>query len=211
MKPRKLVYGVGVNDADYSVTKAEVIGYVDGKRKQKRVWKCSYYPTWSRMLERCYSARYQECNPTYIGCTVSDEWLTFSRFKSWMEMQKWKGLQIDKDLLFVGNKLYSVKTCIFVPPMVNSFVLDNGAARGEWMIGVDWCKQTGKFRASCRNPFTKKTENLGRFTCEQQAHEAWRKRKNELAHELAAIQTDPRVAKALIARYSKPQVIENGV
>lgn len=36
----------------------------------------------------------------------------------------------------------------------------------------------------------------------QEAHEAWLKRKLELAHLLAAEQEDPRVAEALINRYS---------
>lgn len=75
----------------------------------------------------------------------------------------------------------------------------------EMLIDVVLDKRTGKFRAQCSNPFTKKLEHLGLFTSEQEAHEAWRKRKLELAHELAAIQTDPRVAKALIEHYSKPQ------
>lgn len=208
MKPKKLVFGVGNNDADYSVAKTEVVGYVGGKQKRKLVWKCSYYRAWVDMLGRCYSAKYQECRPTYAGCSVSDEWLTFSNFKDWMEKQKWEGMQLDKDLLFEGNKIYRPETCVFVTQMVNSFTIDSGAARGEWLIGVDWHKPSEKFRASCSNPFTKKREHLGLFTCEQKAHEAWLKRKLELAHELAAIQTDRRVAKALINRYSKPYIDE---
>ena len=35
MKPKKLIYGIGINDSDYSVAKTEVIGHVDGKRRQK--------------------------------------------------------------------------------------------------------------------------------------------------------------------------------
>ena len=31
---KKLVFGVGVNDAGYVVQQFETIGYVDGKRKQ---------------------------------------------------------------------------------------------------------------------------------------------------------------------------------
>jgi len=54
----------------------------------------------------------------------------------------------------------------------------------------------------CSNPFTRKGENLGYFTCEEEAHQAWLKRKLELAHLLAAEQTDTRVAKALIERYT---------
>lgn len=202
MKVEKLVYGVGRNDADYVVDKKETIGYVDGKQKQKKVWGCPYYQTWIDMLKRCYSAKHQERQPTYKDCSVSTEWLTFSVFKRWMEKQQWEGLQLDKDLLIEGNKVYGPDTCVFVSQTVNKFINDRGNDRGEWLVGVDWHKQTEKFRAQCSNPFTKKVEHLGLFTCEQEAHNAWLKRKLELAHELAAIQTDERVAKALIDRYT---------
>ena len=86
--------------------------------------------------------------------------------------------------------------------MVNTFTIDRGAARGEWLIGVIWNKSAEKFQSTFGNPFTKKSEHLGYFTHEQEAHEAWLKRKLELAKELAAIQVDPRVAEALINRYS---------
>ena len=119
--------------------------------------------------------------------------------------QDWEGKQLDKDLLFEGNKIYSDEKCVFVTQTVNKFTIDNGAARGKWLIGCCWDKRTGKFRARCRNPFTRKQESLGLFTTEQQAHEAWKARKLELAKELAAIQIDARVAKALIDRYSKQQ------
>lgn len=193
------MYGIGINNADYVVTKFEAID----KQKKKLVWACPYYQAWKSMLERCYYAKYQERQPTYIGCTVSKEWLTFSNFKAWMEKQDFVDKHLDKDLLFEGNKVYSPETCVFVSGMVNMFTNDSGATRRKWLIGVYWCKQTDKFRAQCRNPFTKKQEKLGLFTCEQEAHEAWLKRKSELAKELAVIQTDPRVAEALINRYPK--------
>ena len=205
MKPKKLVYGVGINDAGYVVEKRETIGYVDGKQNQKTVWVCPYYQVWVNMLRRCCYAKFQERNPTYKGCSVAEEWLTFSAFKQWMEKQDWEELQLDKDLLFEGNKVYSASTCVFVTPAVNLFTNDCRASRGEWLIGVDWHKASQKFRANCHNPFTKKLEYLGLFTSEMEAHRAWKKRKLELARELAAIQTDQRVAKALIDRYSNSQ------
>lgn len=202
MKPKKKVYGVGINDADYVTQKMETIGYVNGKQKQRLVWKCPYYQAWKSMLKRCYSKKHQDEYTTYKGCSVSEEWLTFTRFKIWMEKQDFEGMHLDKDLLFEGNKVYSANTCVFVSPMVNTFTNGQGLKRGEWLIGVHWDKAEEKFQASCGNPFTKKNEKLGRFTCEQQAHNAWLKRKLELAHELAAIQTDQRVAKALILKYT---------
>ncbi len=206
MKPRKLVYGIGINDADYAVRKNETIGYyVNGNRKRKQVWICPYYRVWHSMLQRCYYAKYQEHYPTYKGCSVSEEWLTFSSFKDWMEDQDFEGMHLDKDILFEGSKVYSAETCVFVAPVVNTFINDQKPSRGDWMIGTYWNKREGKFVAQCRSPSTKKQEYLGLFTTEKEAHNAWIKRKLELAHELAAIQTDPRVAKALIDRYSKPQ------
>ena len=198
----RLVYGVGINDVDYVVQKWETIGYVNGVRKQKRVWICPYYRVWAGMLMRCYSTKYQERNPTYKGCNVSEEWKRFSNFRKWMMTQDWEGKQLDKDLLFEGNKIYSAETCVFVSPMVNAFVNDKSNDRGEWLIGVCWDKEGGKFKSRCRNPFTKKQEYLGLFTCEQEAHKAWLKRKLELAYLLAAEQTDERVSKALVERYT---------
>ena len=205
MKQKKLIYGVGINDVDYVVAKFEFLGRVDGKQKKKALWRCPYHQAWVSMLTRCYSTKLQERSPTYRGCSVSEEWLTFSNFKSWMEKQGFEGKHLDKDLLFEDNKVYSAETCVFVTPLVNTFTTETKASQGGWMVGVCLDKALEKFVAQCRNPFTKKNEYLGLFTNEQQAHDAWLKRKLELAHELAAIQTDQRIAKALIDRYSKPR------
>lgn len=199
---KSLVHGIGINDSDYLTEISRYIYDQDGVRKRKRIWMCPYFQVWQNMLMRCYSAKCQERWPTYKGCSVSEEWKTFSNFRAWMVKQDWEGNHLDKDLLFEGNKIYSEDTCVFVTQMVNKFTLDSGAARGEWVIGVYWNKGVGKFMSRCCNPFTKKQEFLGHFPIELEAHNAWLKRKLELAHELAAIQTDERVAKALIARYT---------
>ena len=197
-KRNKLVFGVGVNDADYNVYEHAV---VDGK--DKIVWTCPFYRTWKNMLVRCYSEKYQLKRPTYKGCSVCEEWLTFSNFKAWMEQQDWGSKHLDKDLLKEGNKLYCPDYCIFVDQMINSFVTDRVNARGEYMIGVDWNKASGKFRSQCRNPFTRKGETVGLFTNELEAHLAWKKRKHELACMLAESEycNDTRLAEALRTRY----------
>ena len=187
----KLVCGVGLNDADYPVQPE-----INGKQI-----KCPFYRVWESMLNRCYSRKYQANKPTYTNCTVYDEWLKFSNFKSWMEQQDWQDKQLDKDLIFAGNKIYSPDKCVFVDRVTNTFVIDSGASRGEWPIGVNFFKPNGKFIARCCNPFTKKRESLGYFACPEQAHQAWKTRKHELALQLAEIQSDPRVAAALKTRY----------
>ena len=193
MKKSKLVFGVGTNDADYFVCKHE---------NRKQVWMCPYYRTWTSMLGRAYNDKLKKRYPTYEGATVCEEWHSFMCFRAWMETQNWEGKQLDKDLLVRGNKVYSPTTCVFVDKVVNTFLNDSAAARGEWPIGASWCERGNKFRGMCRNPFTKKYEYLGSFTCPQQAHLAWKKRKHELACQLADIQTDQRVAEALRTRYN---------
>lgn len=188
--------GVGLTDADYAVTRRVKEG---GKRKI--VWICPYYRTWSSMLQRCYSGKFAARCPTYADCEVCDEWLTFSTFKSWMEAQDWEGMQLDKDLLLPGNRVYSPGTCVFVSGPMNLFLTDHGSARGEWPIGVAVALRPDRFVAHCNNPFTRKLEHLGVYSTPEEAHEAWRKRKHELACQYADMQTDTRIAQALRSRF----------
>jgi len=201
MSRRGLVYGVGINDADYPVDIREDLPKVDGKRKRRTVWMCPFFWTWRGMLARCYSENQQSKRPTYKGCTTYEPWHRFSTFKSWMEKQDWEGNVLDKDILFRGNKVYSPETCVFISPSLNSFLVEAGAVRGKWPIGVCWSKKDHKFRAACGNLFLGKRVHLGSFDCPQKAHQAWLVYKTNLARELAKEQSDPRVGKALIERY----------
>lgn len=190
-KIKRVLLGIALNDSDYNVRST-----INGKA----IW-CPFYLRWTNMIGRCYSKKHHTRMPTYIGCTVCEEWLTFSNFKRWMESQDWKGKEIDKDILVKGNKVYSPSTCVFVDKATNYFALDSGATRGAFMIGVSFFKRDANFKAQCRNPFTKKNEHVGYFKDELLAHQAWRKRKHEIACQLADLQTDERVANALRTRY----------
>jgi len=196
---KRLVYGVGINDADYPVRKLITLGYENGKRKQEQVWICPFYQKWKNMLQRCYSKKQTTENRTYKGCTVCEEWLTFSNFRLWMERQDWKDKHLDKDILFPGNKIYSPETCVFVDQKVNIFLIERNASRGDYMIGVCWRKDCSKFQAWCN--INGKQKHLGYFNSELEAHKAWLAFKLKLAYKLASEQTDPRIAKALIERY----------
>ena len=198
----KLVWGVGVNDLGYRVHVMEDVTKNGGKRIQKSVFICKYYTAWRNMLERCYSKKYLESYKSYIGTRVCNEWLYATAFKKWMEQQDWSGKCLDKDIIVPGSKLYSPDTCAFVLNATNLFVTASDASRGDYPVGVHLCKRTGKYRAQCRNPFTGKRENLRLFSTPEEAHEAWRKRKHELAQLVAATESDPRVVEALKKRYS---------
>lgn len=202
-KVRKLVCGVGINDADYIYKTWETLGFINGKRKTRVTWICPFYSRWKHMITRCYSERQQKVQPTYLGCSVCEEWLTFSKFKSWMETQDWEGKELNKDLLVKGNRIYSVQTCIFVSKIVNRFLNGNGSQRGKYQLGVSLEGYTGKFKAQCRNPLTNKKEYLGLFESEIKAYEAWLARKQELATLLAGQQMGERVAQALINYYKQ--------
>jgi hypothetical protein len=205
----KLVYGVGVNDLGYRVHVQEYVTENGGKRIRKTVFQCKYYEAWTGMLERCYSKKYLERKPSYIGTSVCNEWLYASAFKKWMEQQDWRDKCLDKDIIVPGSKLYSPDTCAFVLNATNLFVIASDASRGDYPIGVNLCKRTGKYQARCGNPFTRKQEHLGYFSTPGDAHEAWRKRKHELAQLVAARESDLRVVEALKKRYSFEDLVFN--
>lgn len=191
----KLLYGVGANDADYVVSQ-----YKRVNGKVVKVWACPLYLRWANMIRRCYSPKYLATRANYIGCKVCDEWLTFSNFKKWMETQDWNGKDLDKD--HISNQgVYSPDNCVFLDPLVNNFIIDAASIRGNYPVGVSFNKYHGKFTAKCNNPFVGKTEYLGYYLTAGDAHLAWKKRKHELACQLADLQTDERVAKALRERY----------
>ena len=190
-KKNKLVYGVGINDADYFVQP-----YVNGRQVC-----CPYYKKWKGMLERCYDAKLKSDHPTYNECSVCPDWIYFSRFKSWMECQDWVGKDLDKDILHKGNKMYSPELCVFVNQATNKFIIDSMAARGNYPIGVSFHKCTGKFMSACGNPLTKRYDYIGVFDTVEEAHMAWRLKKQEYSLYIASIQTDSRVADAIIERY----------
>jgi hypothetical protein len=198
----KLVHGLGINDVDYKISRSIELPKTDGKRNQKIVWICPYYQKWQNMLYRC-GEKYQKAHPSYTGCTIHPDWIYLSSFIKWVDSQPnkdWQTSFLDKDVLRVGNKVYSPNNCAFVEERVNKFILDRSAARGEYLIGC--YLHRGKFKAKCGNPFTKESDTLGYFHTELEAHLAWKAKKHELACQLADLQSDPRVAEALRKRYS---------
>lgn len=192
-KAQRYIRKIGNNDLESTMNFT-----MNGKRVRHPIYK-----TWDSMLARCYSQSYQQKYPSYAGCGVVKEWLNFSAFKAWMEIQDWEGKQLDKDLLVIGNKTYGPDTCVFISRQLNSFISDTRPANSAYPIGVRVDKIRGRFDARCRNPATLKQETLGRFDTAEEAHEEWRKRKHELACIYADQQTDPRVANALRTRYAE--------
>jgi hypothetical protein len=150
------------------------------------------YKIWVGMLERCYCSKFSTKHPTYKGCTVDDNWLNFQIFAKWFhtESNYKEGFQLDKDILYQGNKLYSSKTCIFVTSEVNSLVLTNNAKRGEYKLGVYLHKANGKMRAMCSVGKSKQI-SLGMYNTEDEAHEAYCDYKYGVIQKIAVVQEEP--------------------
>ena len=121
-KRTKLVYGVGFND-------------YNGNIKYNHVHIPSYR-TWVQMLKRCYSKEFLDRQPTYCGCSVCEEWWSFSNFKEWFDENYIEGYSLDKDIRIKGNKVYSPDTCCFVPNEINVLLCKSDAQRGRMPIGV---------------------------------------------------------------------------
>ena len=187
-KKTKLIHGVGINDADYVTYKA--------KTDTEPYWRCPFYERWGSILKRCYSSKYHARRHTYIGCTISEEWKLFSKFKFWMETQDWEGKALDKDLLINGNKVYSKDACIFADNRVNTLLNDNGSVRGKYPIGVYFHKPSGKFKAQCKDG-TGSQKSLGYYTDSDQAHQVFCAYKAKVVAQVASEQTDERLKKRL--------------
>lgn len=161
---------------------------------------CPIYNTWKKMIGRCYDPKYHETRPSYIGCTVCEEWRYFSVFKTWMEQQDWKGKQLDKDFLKEGNKQYCPDYCIFISKSLNCFLTNCGGQRGEFPLGVSWSKFHKKFRAYCSNG-SGKNISLGFFDNPEDGHIAWKNKKHEIAVMLSSEVKDERLKQVLLTRF----------
>lgn len=188
MARRKLAFGVGVNDVDYTVDQR-----VDGVRVI-----CPFYVVWINMLQRAYYQPYKDKHPSYEGVSVCPEWLSLKGFRAWMETQPWQDAALDKDLLVQGNKVYAPEFCIFVPTSVNSFLIDRANDRGDYPCGVT-LKKSGRFQA--HGSEGGKRVGLGTYDTPEEAHEAYKRHKAGRAKLLAERQTDPRISDALLKRY----------
>jgi len=184
----KKVRGVGINDADYAIRPI-----IDGKQVP-----CPFYNTWQYMLQRCYNKKYHTRYPTYLGCSVTEEWHSFMAFRNWMSMQQWRGKQLDKDIIKPDNKVYGPDTCMFVSGAINTLLIDCKATRGRWPRGV--C-----YDAVIKTPYKAglkikgKHKHVGRYSTPEEAHAAYCSAKADYIESLFPELTDedPRLIPAL--------------
>lgn len=158
---KKLIYGVAYN------SRREHKTAINGANTLA-------YSAWHSMISRCYCPKYQARRPTYIGCSVADEWHDFQDFADWFENHEYSnyGYHLDKDLLIPGNKIYAPSTVCFVPRQLNSLLVDSRAIRGKYPQGIYFYKRDNKFVAQIK--IKGKQEYLGLFDTEQEAYSAYK-------------------------------------
>lgn len=101
------------------------IGYYGNGKYAARInnTKTEEYIKWFSMFTRCYNEEYQNRQPTYIGCSVSEEFWDFQNFAEWYNEKKYicnYPLELDKDLLYEGNKVYAPSKCCLIPKEINN-------------------------------------------------------------------------------------------
>lgn len=132
----RLVCGVGINDRKYP-SKA------NGAAKKE-------YTLWSAMIRRCYAEKALIRNQTYIECTVSENFKSYSYFYEWCQNQIGFGINgwdLDKDILIKGNKIYSEDICVFLPSCLNTITLSVKSRRGQYPIGITYKKDKRVYAA----------------------------------------------------------------
>ena len=165
-----LIYGVGYIGVGKYVTK------INGKRTR-------YYEVWVSMIRRCYSG--ESRFSAWHDCIVEDEWHNFQTFAKWYEENYYEVdndvMCLDKDILNKGNKVYSSKTCCFVPNRVNTLLINCRNARGDLLLGVHM--QDDYYIVQCCNDG--KQEYVGLYYSKNDAFKAYKVYKENIIKNVA--------------------------
>ena len=165
------------------------------------------FHVWTDMLRRCYdvNGKYYDRYGA-IGCRVCEEWLCFQNFAEWYYNNYYgidnKVMNLDKDILIKGNKIYSPYTCCFVPNEINALFTKRQRHRGNTPIGVIYCEAQNGFKACYKATLTKNGKHvyLGCFKTAEEAFNAYKVAKEEWIKDLAnkwKDKLDPRVHAAM--------------
>lgn len=143
---------------------------------------------------------FQNTQLCYKGC--SHTFKDFQEFAEWCNTQKGfkEDFQLDKDLLFKNNKIYSPETCVFLPREINKALIRMTCRRGMYPIGVTVDKKG--IRAKCADTLNNRIHLIGYFTSVEEAFEAYKSYKECVLKSLAEKwkdQIDSRAYNALMS------------
>lgn len=166
------MYGIGYN-----------LGGKHPSHKDGRISK--EYSVWASMMRRCYSDRDRAMFPAYKNCTVHPDWHNFQVFAEWYTNHKYYGLDycLDKDLLDIGNTIYSEEKCTLVPHLINTILLNVKSRRGNLPQGVYFDKANNKYKSQIS--IGSKVVSLGRFKDLEDAVAAYKEAKERYVKNIA--------------------------
>ena len=193
------VYGYGYLGVDKNGDVSKTYESKDGKTVN--TWE---YDRWRKMLIRCFDNKYKDRYPTYKDVTCCDRWLCFANFLEDFEILKneynWSAdekLNLDKDTLYKGNKIYSLENCVLVPDWINLLFIKNDAVRGDCPIGVNYHKGAKKYQARCN--INGKQIRLGYYSTIKEAFNAYKQAKEQEIKRVA----DECVSKGYVTKDSR--------
>jgi hypothetical protein len=171
----KTIYGIGyLGEGKYKTS-------INGKQTP-------HYNSWKGLMERCYSERSLEKNISYVGCSVAEEWHNFQNYAKWFDENYYEvegqRMELDKDILVKGNKVYSPNTCVFVPKRINLLFIKKDKTKDNLPIGVVWYERYKKYQVSC-NDGNGKLVYLGRYTDIEESFEKYKTFKEHVIKKVA--------------------------
>lgn len=171
------VAGVGITGNKYPVT--------DNNGRHTRE-----YQVWSNMIKRCYDPIHRKKNPTYNDVTCDERWFYYDNFYEWMHSQenyeqvsKENKFEVDKDILVLGNRVYSPDTCTLVPARINNLLLKSNKIRGKYPIGVTYRSKNKKYVAACGGKINH--HYIGIFSTIEEAFNAYKNYKEDKIKRMA--------------------------
>lgn len=146
------------------------------------------FQVWLDMLRRCYDSKFQQSHPSYKNCIVCKEWLNFQNFAAWYNVNSMghANWQIDKDIRYKNNKIYSPDTCLVVPQRINLLIIRRQKKRGKYPIGVRFLIRNKSRPYEARLKTGKgRYISLGTFETAIQAFESYKIAKEQLIQKIA--------------------------
>lgn len=144
------------------------------------------YDAWIRMLERSKDESFKDKYPVYKDVDCCDEWLCFQNFAEWYDNHYYEvegqAMEVDKDWIRFGNKIYCPEFCEIVPSIINSCLLNHAKIKNyELPTGITCYDNKYLVRMS----FEGKRKNLGYYNDLKEAMKTYKAAKINYVNYLA--------------------------
>lgn len=106
------------------------------------------YSVWTGIISRVYNQHALKLHPAYKGCSVVPEWHNYQNFAEWYysNLPSDEGdFEVDKDLLYKGNRIYGPNQCTIIPGEINREMVLSSNRRGKYPIGIYWRESRQRF------------------------------------------------------------------